>query len=141
MFCYKKLKAIKFLEQSIQWFRSYLCDQTFLIETVSKTFDVETTSCGVPQGSILRPLWFFIYVNHMPQAEKLNLLLYVDDSCLMYQHKDIAEIEQIPNEEFENICEWFVDNKLSIYFCDDKTISILFAYKQSVKNIRRLNIR
>ena len=39
----------------------------------------------------------------------------------MYQHKDTAKIEKILNEDFENICDWFVDNKLSIYFRDEKT--------------------
>ena len=58
----------------------------------------------------------------MPQAVKSNLLLYVDDSCLMRQHKDIVIIEiKKLNEDFENICAWFVDNKLSIHFEDDQT--------------------
>ena len=57
----------------------------------------------------------------MPQAVKSNLLLYADDSCLIYQHKDIPKIEKILNEDFENICDWFVDNKICIQFGDDKT--------------------
>ena len=78
----------------------------------------------------------------MPQAVKSNLLLYVDDSCLMRQHKDIAIIEiKKLNEDFENICDWFVDNKLSIHFGDDKTKSILFTSKRRSKNICNLNIR
>ena len=78
----------------------------------------------------------------MPQAVKSNLLLYVDDSCLMCQHKDIAIIEiKKLNEDFENICDWFVDNKLSIHFEDDQTKSILLASKRKAKNIRKLNIR
>ena len=59
----------------------------------------------------------------------------------MYQHKDIAIIEKILNEDFENICDWFVDNKLSIYFGDDKTKSILFASKRRAKNICKINIK
>ena len=73
------------------------------------------------------PYWdhlFLIYVDDMPQAVKSNLLLYADDSCLMYQHKDIAIIKKILNEDFENICDWFVDNKFSIHFRDDYTKSI-----------------
>ena len=70
------------------------------------------------------PLLFLIYVDDMPQAVKSNLLLYADDSCLMYQHKDIAIIKKILNEDFENICDWFVDNKFSIHFRDDYTKSI-----------------
>ena len=42
----------------------------------------------------------------------------------MFQHKDIAKIDEILNEDFESICDWFVDNKLSIHFGDDKAKSI-----------------
>ena len=45
------------------------------------------------------------------------------------------------NEDFENVCDWFVDNKLSVHFGDDKTKSILFASKERAKNIPKLNIR
>ena len=57
----------------------------------------------------------------MLQAVKSNLILYATDLCLMYQHKDIVIIRKILNEDFENICDWFVDKKLSINFGDDKT--------------------
>ena len=40
------------------------------------------------------PLLFLIYVNDMPQVVKSNLLWYADNSCLIYQHKDIANIEK-----------------------------------------------
>ena len=80
----QKLKAIRFSEQSIQWFRSYLCDGIFLVETENKLYDFGKISCGVPQGSILGPLLFLIYVNDIPQAVKSNLLLYADDSSLIY---------------------------------------------------------
>ena len=69
----------------------------------------------------------------MLQAVKLNLLLYFDDSCLMYQHDDIAEIEKMLNKDFENNCDWFIDNKVSIHFGDDKIKSILFVSKQGLK--------
>ena len=87
----QKLKAIRFSEQSIQWFRSYLCDRIFLVETENKLSDFGKISCGVPQGSVLGPLLFLIHVNDMSQAVKSNLLLYADDSCLMYQHKDMRK--------------------------------------------------
>ena len=59
----------------------------------------------------------------------------------MYQHKDIAIIEKILNEDFENICHWFVDNKLSMHFEDDKTKSTFFVCKGRAQNISKLNIR
>ena len=51
-------------------------------------------SNGVPQGPILDPLLFLIYINDMSQAVKCNLFLYADDTCLVCQHKDINEIEK-----------------------------------------------
>ena len=79
-----------------------------MVETENKLSDFGKISCGVPQCSILEPLLVLIYVNDMPRTVKLNLLLYADDSCLMYQHKDIAIIEKILNEDFENICDSFI---------------------------------
>ena len=94
-----------------------------------------SVSCGVPQGSILGPFLFLISVNDMSQAVKCDLLLYADDTCLVFQHKYINKIKNQLNEDFSNICDWFVDNKLSIHFGEDKTKSILFASKFKRKNI------
>ena len=59
----------------------------------------------------------------------------------MFQPKDVEEIEKVLNNDFENICNWFVDNKLSIHFGEDKTKSILFASQRKIKNIKKHNIR
>ena len=77
----------------------------------------------------------------MPQALTSTLLLYGDDSCILYQHQNVVQIEKRHIEGFENSCDWFVDNKLSIHFSGDKAKSILFDSKRTVKNIRQLNIR
>ena len=113
----------------------------FFIEKENQLSDFGKVSCGVPQGSILRPLLFLIYVNDMPQAVKSNLFLYADDSCLMYRHRDVNQIEKQLNNDFENVCNWFVDNKLSIHSGEDKTKSILFASKRKIKSARTLNVK
>ena len=76
----------------------------------------------------------------MVQTVNCDLLLYVDDTGLNFQHKDINIIEQQLNINFSNICDWFVDNKLSIHFGEDKTKSILFAPLNKCKKLRKLNI-
>ena len=115
----QKPEAIRFAKGTLQWFRSYLSEQIFLVNSESKLSDFGKISCGVPEGSILGPLLFLIYGNDMPKAVRSALLLYADDSCILYQHKN-----------FENICDWLVDNKLSTHFGKNKTKSILFAGKQ-----------
>ena len=76
----------------------------------------------------------------MPHAVKNDLYLYADDSCLVFQDKDVSAIERNLNVDFSNLCDWFLDNKLSIHFGDDKTKSILFSSKRKVKSLDPLNI-
>ena len=118
-----------------------LHERIFFIEIENQLSDFGKVSCGVPQGSILGPSLFVIYVNDIPQPVKSNLFLYADDSCLMYQHRDVNEIKKQLNKNFENVCGWFFDNKLSINFGEDKTKSILFASKRKTKNARKLNVK
>ena len=77
----------------------------------------------------------------MPQAVDCELLQYADDICLIFQHKDITEIGTALNKNFSMTCDWFVDNKLSIHFGEDKTKSILFGSKHKIKKSKPLNIQ
>ena len=97
--------------------------------------------CGVPQRSILGPLLFLLYVNDMKQAVDCDLFQYADDCFLLYQHKDINKIEQNLNKNFSNICDWFVGDKLSIHFGEDKTKCILCGTKQKLNKTGSLNVR
>ena len=75
----------------------------------------------------------------MVQAAYCDLLLYTDDTGLIFQHKDINIIEQQLHRNISNICDWFVDSKLSIHFGENKTKSILLAPSNKCKKIRKLN--
>ena len=137
----EKMSFIGFSEITIKWFESYLTNRTFRVSIDKINSSDSTLTCGVPQGSILGPLLFLLYVNDMPQAVSSDLYLYADDSCLVYQHKDVKIIEKQLNKDFSNLCDWFVDNKLSIHFGEDKTKSILFSTKHKVKRAEALNIK
>ena len=67
----------------------------------------------------------------MPRAVESTLLLYADNSCIWYQRKDVDEIEKQLNKDFENICDWFVGNKLSMHFGEDKTKSIFLQVNEN----------
>ena len=73
----KKLQALGFSDKCIQ------CERIFFIEIENQLTDCGKVSCGVPQGSILGPLLFLVYVSNMPQAVKSNYfyILSTHASC------------------------------------------------------------
>ena len=71
---------------------------------------------------------------------KSDLLLYTDDSCLVFQHKHITEIETYLNNDFSYLCQWLLYNKLSICFGDDKTKSMLFVAKHKLRKAGKLKL-
>ena len=95
--------AIGLSKHSVNWFRSYRINRTFLANLGNAFSQPTCVSSGVPQGSILEPLLFLIYINYMSQAVKCSIFPYADDICLVCQHKDIDEIEKQLNKDFESI--------------------------------------
>ena len=77
----------------------------------------------------------------MPQAVDSELWLYADDTCFIFEHKDIIKIEVTLNKNFSMLCDWFVHNKLSIHFGEDKTQSILSGSKHKIKKSKPLNVQ
>ena len=77
----------------------------------------------------------------MAQVVKCDLYLYAYDSCLVYTGWDIYAIEDTLNIFSNSLCNWFVENKLSIHFGEDKTKSIIFGSKRRLKDRHTLDIR
>ena len=107
----KKLEAIGFSKHCIRWFWSCICEQIFFIEMENQLSDYGKLSYGVPQGSVLGPLMFLIYVSDMPQPVKSNPFLYADDLCLMDQDRNVDEIEK----QLNKYLKMFVIGSLAIY--------------------------
>ena len=89
----QKLYAIGFLKHTVNWIQSYLFNRSFLVNLGNNISQTASVSCGVPQGFILEPLLFLIYVSDMPEAVKCHLFIYAHYSCLLCQHKYINKIE------------------------------------------------
>jgi hypothetical protein len=101
---------------------------------VSGTFSShERVTCGVPQGSILGPLLFLIYVNDMQAVVKNKLLLYADDSAILVAGKNRSSIEKELRDELHSVFQWLIDNKLSLHL--GKTETILFGSKHRLKQV------
>ena len=68
-----------------------------------------------PQGSILGPLLFLLYVNNLPNASRLlDPTMFADDSNLFFNHKNVQHLFTAVNNEVVNIKDWFIANKLSL---------------------------
>ena len=111
----KKLEIYRITGANLVWFRSYLTNrkQYIYINNDTKTNE-QKVACGVPQGSILGPLSFLIYVNDLPSVSNLlNTIMFADDANLFFEHKDISFLFSTVNRELQNINKWFISNKLS----------------------------
>ena len=73
-----------FAESTIAWYKSYLTNRYFIVNFGKDFSSPGRLSCGVPQGYITGPLLFLLYTNDMPQAVNFDILLYADDTCLIY---------------------------------------------------------
>ena len=126
------MKYQGFSRNAIAWFKSYLSKPKFKIIINTSYSSPLNLICGVPQGFILGPLLFLLHISDLPQAVVSDSLLYVDDTCIVFQHKNVTEIEKQLLRDFSSLCDWFFDNKLSVHFGQDKTKSILFSTKHKL---------
>ena len=100
---------------ALDWFKNYLnsiCQ--YVMYNGIKSYQSQVT-CGVPQGSILGPLLFLIYVNDLHKVIKnAFLLLFADDSNLFYTGNDMVDITGKINDDLQHLTEWLASNKLSL---------------------------
>ena len=76
---------------------------------------MQAIKCGVPQGSILGPLFFILYINDLPNASELvELLLFADYTIIFYSHSNPNTLESVLNNELKNFEAWLRCNKLSV---------------------------
>lgn len=109
----QKLALYKFSPSTLSWFASYLSNRTQQVNISGKLSSTKEILAGVPQGSVLGPLLFILFVNDLPQYIKYCLLeLFADDATLHISDTSIPSLCQYLNADFLNFLQWCEDNDM-----------------------------
>ena len=116
---------------ALHWFRTYLTDRSQCVDFNGTLSNTIKTNCGLPQGSNLGPLLFFIYVNDISNCSNvLNLRLFADDTNAFLEDSNILTLTTMVNVELEKLTNWIKANKLSLNIKKSKFIIFSSVRKQ-----------
>ena len=126
----KKLEVMGLDSSCVKWFKSYFTNRHQVVTMQKVLSDSLPIKCGVPQGSILGPILFMCYINDMCSCVNgSKLLLYADDSVLLYSDTNSKTIGEKLSTELANCIEWMTDNKLSLQLGKQK--AFYFVQRES----------
>ena len=109
-----KLEFYGIRGQALSWFKDYLIKRKQYVTFNGLNSDLLPVECGVPQGSILGPLLFLLYVNDLSNTSSLlSFVLFADDTNIFCSHTKLESLVNILNNELSKVSNWFKCNKLS----------------------------
>ena len=122
------------------WFESFLCNRSQTLEINKQLSDAALISNGVPQGSVLGPLLFLLYINDVHTgSDTFNFYLFADDTNILYAKKNLRSVEATVNSELKKLYLWLVSNKLTLN--NKQTNFVIFhPYQKSVDYLSQLKI-
>ena len=113
----------------LDWIKSYLTNRKQFVQFNDSVSTEQIITCGVPQGSILGPLFFILYINDFPKIFELaNSMLFADDTSIFLSHKNPDQLVDLLNKELKLVDLWMKTNKLSVNI--KKTNFVLFKPRQ-----------
>ena len=111
----KKLEHYGIRGVELRWFLSYLSKCKQFVSVNGSPSDYLKVSCGVPQGSVLGPLLFVIYINDLPSVSKvLSFYVFADDTNIFYSSRDLFTLQKVMNRELKKVKKWLDANQLAL---------------------------
>ena len=121
----KKMEHYGIRGIALNWFTSYLSYRKQYVSVIGHTSECLKTPCGVPQGSILGPLLFLIYINDLPNVSKhLLFYLFADDTNIYFEAKDLGALQRIMSRELRHVKKRLEADKLALNI--EKTNFVVF---------------
>ena len=135
----KKLESYGIRGNILNWLKSYLSNRTQYVHYNDYDSDKKTVTHGVPQGSILGPLLFILYINDFSRSSDLLFsILFADDTSVFIEGTNYDKVIDIVNKELELINIWLIANKLTVNI--KKTHYMMFHRTRIKYNIRDITI-
>ena len=107
------------------WFRNYLLNRQQFVEINGTRSNIAKINIGVPQGSVLGPLLFLLFINDMPINCNFFTILFADDTTLQWKHKNLDKLVSMANHNLNSASNWFNANRLTLNA--KKTKCMLFS--------------
>ena len=108
-----KLEHVGVRGTALGWFRSYLNHRQFFIDFNGSFSSCRKLNVGVPQGSVLGPFLFLLYINDVVKTSSiLKFILYADDTAILYSHSNFNELLNVFNRELKVFDTWTRANKI-----------------------------
>ena len=136
----QKLRCYGVDDSALLWFSSYLTDRKQKCFVNGKLSKSNSISYGVPQGSIIGPLLFLIYINDLPNCLNEGLpRMYADDTNISTKSTNISDLEKLMNSELANLKIWLEANRLSLNIT--KTEFMIIGSRQRLSTINNYDLR
>ena len=137
-----KLPIYGIKNKELCWFERYLFARKQIVSYDGALSEIQTISCGVPQGSILGPLLFTLLINDIDEnLRQCEMTLYADDSVLYVAGKTCDVIEKKLNNDLEQIANWFIQNNLVVNLKKKKTEYVLYGTHQRTSQSKPMEVK